>query len=455
MSSNFNEITRNGFSSAFGRFCTVPGQVDRVQGASLRRMFLPKVTPEGKKQLRDSSQFVRGQLQHYGVGFDERSLTGNGTLMLKQALQAGKCDAVPAHILALQEDMHREWLNRQSLEYLATDPEWVMDKYFMRGVGGAREPDRERTKTVVGIPYPLSSENRAGNMREAAGKVAGLYYETARGAMTQTIYMGWDEDAVKGAVKGHAAKEKKEAERERKELLAQEKKREADRAKLHREYLQAQKKAGGRKGKVSPVGSYMVDCEEIKDDWPDQADELTLDIHETDEAAVFQACFDFGVLEGVMVIGTERKMLEGYCARVDDEGEDYSDEYDSDEDEEEDEEEDQRPKAGSKRKAPSPPRGRGRPKKAKAAKSRSLTYHMLLRCRETGEGQIFSDPDEGTIKFKDASLSSFVGEVDLPFVGSGVSFTARKVSDVPCSQQTEWAEFSEERSEYAGVNRWH
>lgn len=156
-------ITRDGFQSRHGRFLTENAWVARVDGASLRRMFLPKITPEGKKQLRDVPNFVRGQLQHYGVSFDESQLSGNGTMLLKRFLEAGKCDTVPAHILSLQEQMHREWIDTQGREYIAGHPDLVMDAYFLRA--GDRQPDRTKTTTVVAMPYPLQSEYRIGHKK--------------------------------------------------------------------------------------------------------------------------------------------------------------------------------------------------------------------------------------------------------------------------------------------------
>jgi hypothetical protein len=54
-------------------------------------MFLPRLTSSANEKLRESGRsFVRGQLQHYGVDYDEREFTGNGTLLFKKLLQAGK-----------------------------------------------------------------------------------------------------------------------------------------------------------------------------------------------------------------------------------------------------------------------------------------------------------------------------------------------------------------------------
>jgi hypothetical protein len=216
MSYYHHDITRDGFACAFGRFFAEPGRVERVDGSSLRNMFLPKLTAKGRRQLNAgySDNFVRGQLKHYGVQFDESEISGNGTLLMKKVLQSGKCDKVPDHISELREQMHTEWLNKLTPEQLSNYPEWVIERYFL----SSGRLDHRKTTTVVGIPLPRHSSHRASQMHEAAGKVTGLHQATGFGPKTQTIFMGWDSVAVGNAAKSHAAKETKElqaAEKER------------------------------------------------------------------------------------------------------------------------------------------------------------------------------------------------------------------------------------------------
>lgn len=444
--SHDNDITRDGFACSYGRFYTQPGSVERVEGSSLRSMFLPRLTPEGRRQLNAgySDYFVRGQLKHYGVQFDESEISGNGTLLMKKVLQAGKCDKVPDHIIELREQMHVEWLNKLTPEQLSHYPRWVMERYFL----SSGQPDRTKTTTVVGIPLHQYSSYHASQMREAASEVAGLHQETGLGPKTQTIFMGWDLVAVSKAAKGHAAKEAKE-------LHAAEDERENERAEMHTDYLNTLKRKKGPKGlkTYSPVGSYIINCKEIEEQWPDQADDLSLDIRQTKEPGVFEASFNFGVLEGIMIIGAEKNALEQYCSRLDCEAES---DWDEDEDEDESEVENNRkPTAGSKRKAEAP-QGRGRPpKKSKAGAAQPRTYLLKLKCRETGEGVIQSTEEKGTIKFKDENLASFIGKANLSCVGQGVPFTARKISDTPARPRNSWADYSERAYEYARVRRWH
>jgi hypothetical protein len=458
-SPHYNDITRDGFACGFGRFYTQPGRLERVDGSSLRSMFLPKLSPEGRRKLNAdySGNFVRGQLKHYGVQFDESEISGNGTLLMKKVLQAGKCDKVPHHISELREQMHTEWLNKLTPEELSSYPDWVMERYFL----SSGRPDHTKTTTVVGIPLPRDSSYRVSQIHEAASKVTGLYQATGLGPETQTIFMGWDSVAVGKAAKSHAAKEAKE-------LRAAEKEQEDERTKIHTDYLNTLKRKKGQRT-YSPVGSYIIDCKQIEGEWPDQADDLSLDIRQTKEPNVFEASFDFGVLEGVMIISAEKNALEQYCSQLDreaqsdgdedeDEGADWSEEEEEDREEiEVDDEVDnnRKPATGSKRRAEALP-GRGRPpKKSKARAAQPRTYQLKLKCRETGEGEIQYTAERGTIKFKDEKMASFIGNADLPCVGKGVPFTARKISDMPADPGDSWADYSESAYEYARVRRWH
>lgn len=79
------------------------------------------------------------------------------------------------------------------------------------------------------------------------------------------------------------------------------------------------------------MGSYIVDSAAFEDYYgTGRTDELSLDIHETDTPGVFQAEFDFGVLEGVMILCADEDTLNEYCMDSDDDDEE-SEASDSDE----------------------------------------------------------------------------------------------------------------------------
>jgi hypothetical protein len=100
----YGDITRSGFRFASGHFYA-QGQVERIDGSRLKAMFLPRLTSEANELLqKHRSNFVRGQLQHYGVDYDKNDLSGNGTLLLKKVLKAGKVRhlTLPLHTRGLR-----------------------------------------------------------------------------------------------------------------------------------------------------------------------------------------------------------------------------------------------------------------------------------------------------------------------------------------------------------------
>ncbi|EAW19308.1 uncharacterized protein NFIA_092690 [Aspergillus fischeri NRRL 181] len=439
---HYNDIRRDGFISAFGRFMTDPGRMDRIAGSQLRSMFLPKLSREGQKALRDNPDFVRHQLKHYGVQFEEREFTGKGTALMKAALQAGKCDQVPDHIMKLQKQMHADWISERSPEQLSSHPDWVMQKYFL----SADQPDRTKTTTVIGIPLDRHSQYRSGQMIEAASKITGLHHMRAFGPKAQVIFMEqpWRRQPISPV-------------EEARRIQDEEDERENEREQIHMDYLNS---LSQQTEDVTPVGTYIVDSETIEREYPDMAGDLSLDIHRTDTPGVFKADFDFGILEGVMIICSEKFALDEYCAQADrDDESDWNDSMDEEGSEEETDDEDSVPtkrtvKLGAKRNPPAS-KPMTRPKKYKAGQDQARKFLLKLKCREMGEGVIHFQASKGTINFKDKNFASFEGVADFPGVGQGVSFFARKISDLPCPSGNDWADYSERQYEIERVRRWH
>ncbi|OJJ70404.1 hypothetical protein ASPBRDRAFT_31298 [Aspergillus brasiliensis CBS 101740] len=417
-------ITRDGFTSSFGRFRTTRGDNERVEPLSLRSMFVPKLSREGQKMLRDRTDFVLSQLQHYGVPFKESQISGTGERLMRKIIQKGKCDAVPAHILALEEQLHQKWLSKCDMEALSYHPDWVMQKYFVPA--HEQNSSHKRTTTVIGVFLPRFVEDRSGPMREAAYKVEGLHHQTVMGSEKRAIFLGWDGAAVMRAANQYANVEVRND-------IPWEQMREIERAEMHAEYLDKLKRMKGAEAQKakSPVGSYIVDCEEIENQWSDLADDMTLDIHDTEQKGTFHATFDFGVVAGVMII-SEGDMMEseeeGDCGVEDDD--DYG-----------------RPGIKNKRKPIASKRGRPS-KKAKAGKAQTCTYRLKHRCRKYSEGEIFSHPEHGTMRFEDGNFATLTAKVGFPCVGPSVTFTARKVCDYPELSDEKWDDYSEEAYEY-------
>jgi len=359
--------------------------------------------------------------------------------------------------------MHQEWLAQLTPEDLSGSPELVMERYFVDGDG---EPVKSRTKKPVGFPDSLYSSHRPGQLREAAQKVGGLHHATAHGLTTQTIFLGWTKSAVEKAAKAHVASEEKEKK-------AEATKKTAERDAKYDGFLADNQDISG---KGSPCGEYMVDCEHIEDEWPGSAEDMSISIHRTSKDGVFKATFDFGIVEGIMILGRDEGLVEMLSKRRD--GGIDGDHVGEDEDEDEDIDSEDEPPAttGSKRKGKGAQRGTPA-KKAKTAKastkdkSQNSKFFARLKSKDTSDGQISYITMNGVIEFggnirggkgkgKNGGggggnpFSSFSGTVSLSGIGSNIAFTARKISDVGRISYERWEDYSEREYERANASRW-
>jgi hypothetical protein len=172
---------------------------------------------------------------------------------------------------------------------------------------------------------------------------------------------------VKNAAKNHGAKEAQANQ-------AKADAREEERASKHKRYLANAEKHKHGPSAPSPVGQYIIDCEEIESNWPELAEDMTLAIHATPTPGIYQASFDFGVIEGIMMMSYDESILDRFCAQQ--EHDDDPDSEDDDEEDGRDEHADKKTAVGSKRKARASKakttvgRPRGRPPK-------SIPFHLL------------------------------------------------------------------------------
>jgi hypothetical protein len=173
----------------------------------------------------------------------------------------------------------------------------------------------------------------------------------------------------------------------------------AGQAKL-KKVSEAQKRKAKNSGKATPVGSYLVTCETIEEEWPDDVGEegMVLDIREAGQKGVYEASFDFGMAEGAMVLSSDTEALKAHINRLDK----HNWYKGADED----------------------------AKKAKAASTTSARK-LFLACRgcETGEGQIHSMPSNGTMSF-DAKFASFSGTFGFAHIGEDVPFILRHITSM-------------------------
>lgn len=203
------------------------------------------------------------------------------------------------------------------------------------------------------------------------------------------------------------------------------------------------------------VGSYGITCEEISRNWPDH-EELTMGIAESSSPGVCEGCFDFGAVEGVLLISTDQSLLDERVAELDMEDRRERDDYDYDEGFDEygqkkDGEEDSREQpvlTGDTREAEP---AEVAPEGQKAMAARSLKFRLLSRGQENGEGETDYIPCPGEIKFSDDKFTTFTGEMDICFLGC-VEIVGERVSDAGAGG--DWNAYTEHAYEEARVGRW-
>lgn len=303
------------------------------------------------------------------------------------------------------------------------------------------EPDPSKTKKPIALP---GFRNRSA-VHSWADRVPGLETRSGGEEPNRTLFIGWGRSAVWDMAREADA----EAYRQQGERAND---RWAEVEEEHREFVKTAKKGAKKVNAKSPtpavlqkiVGSYVVRCEDIEEQWPSEH-ELTLDIAFGPKDNVLEGAVSFNVIEGTMLLALSDDILD----ELDVDTLDSDDSDDSDEDDE-----DEEPALSKKRAAPAPKHKPGRPKKAK---TNAQTRHIPLRIRgrETGEGEMFYDSERGHLEFTDNTYTRFTGVVGLPHVGPKVEFEGLKVDSEPQQQADAWEEFSERQYEYERVARWH
>ena len=213
------------------------------------------------------------------------------------------------------------------------------------------------------------------------------------------------------------------------------------------------------------VGHYMIRCPEIERNWnPDYMD-LQI-IHKCDGC---DSDFDFGVIEGVMMLDTDEDSLhsrwksqQGRTPRNKLYYEDGSSVTDEDEPcHQSDGDEFTTSTAGlpcDKAEQPSETAGQPDRKRQKLhSPDGERRLYFMWRGRETGQNEIQLDVhggNHGTILFLDATCSRFQGMFSASCIGSNVEFEGYKTSLDTEPLQISWEDYSEDVYEEERVGRW-
>jgi hypothetical protein len=344
-----------------------------------------------------------------------------------------------AHTVTLKRSRLQEFSRLDSPSKQANfDIDLFLSKYFLD------ENDKpDQSKTPEPLPLP-GFANRAA-LHQAAERISGLH--TVSGGTdysSRVLVIGWDRDKVRQEAsrigREQASEQKEERDEEWEEKMQD-----------HRDYVARCKGVKGSKAFQAKyaVGSYIIECKRISEGWSD-ADDLTMNITQADGPVELVADFDFGIVEGIMRLSFDAKLLSEPSESENDEEDEYDEEGYGDDD-------DEPTFSGTKRK---PAAQRAKPqatKKSKASKAHPRRLYLQWRGRETGEGQIQLDYDNkhtGYLDFTDAGCTAFEGVAFFGFVGPRVPFRGFKVSDKGGKMTKSWSDYSENAYEYARKARW-
>lgn len=320
-----------------------------------------------------------------------------------------------------------------------------MNHYFLTD----GKPDPSKTPE----PLVLHGFHDQRSLHVLAGDVPGLETCSGGDGMNRSLYIGWSWFQVYDTAMNlnRPAREAHKEAKNAKWRAAMEK---------HREFVAKVNNGKGRKPKAKPfelamcAGSYVVLCEKIANGYTEGSTQLfTLDIAQPrGHQDVISAAFDFVMFEGTMLLSLSQEKLDAIVGEKSHGIEDdfTYDSYDDDEDSDSDD-----PRARRKRKAsPFQPTGR-QSKKAKTVKTNEKRVEFVFHGRETGEGQIYADPESGYIDFLGDDCHAFERMMDdFPCVGKNLEIRGYKISALPKRKPERWASFSWGAYEAARVGQW-
>lgn len=322
------------------------------------------------------------------------------------------------------------------------DVDLFMQKYFVNAANG--RPDRakssEETICLAGSGLLPQQETK---LREAASRVKGLILREATEGQYRALFLGWSDSVVGARIMLWKSQKQQGVERQGEAQEAESPQTgEADENIKHTAYMQLLAAEGLPRESSSIIGSYVIRCPSIEDQWDDDDDdgeEMALDVKKTTRDGVYEAGFRFRVLEGVMLLSTDKKLLVKHRNDVDrtrsrENAWDWN--YLRDENSGEDDGSETATSSSKKRK---------RSSVAATDTPNPRRFWLMWNGRETGEGHLQADYDmnhTGCIEFADDTFTTFRAEMNLEFVGGDDLFRGFKVADTPSRKRnTAWKKF--------------
>ncbi|OJD19351.1 hypothetical protein AJ78_00713 [Emergomyces pasteurianus Ep9510] len=191
------------------------------------------------------------------------------------------------------------------------------------------------------------------------------------------------------------------------------------------------------------IGIYSLECKEVEDNWPNDAEEMELTITRTSESPLgLIGGFNLGIIEGTMLFAADKPTLDKFRAVMSKSGVLAATQNDDNEAQGDGTSED----AGDV------------PHASKSASVNDRRVYFSWRGRSTSEGQIYteegSSSQDGYIDFTSNDAVSFNGVAGFPALGNRCKFNGTKIDNDAADAPQPWTTFSRKAAEQSAVNRW-
>ncbi|KAI1742729.1 hypothetical protein F4680DRAFT_411584 [Xylaria scruposa] len=326
------------------------------------------------------------------------------------------------------------------------DPKRFLDKYFLDGF--REKPPKIQKKPII-LESWFADSNGFEELTHAARRIPNFLikraskpaHDTTWSCSQACVVVGWAKyvnrqvESLKSEIAQLEAAKAEEEELEKKEAILAELKPHTDYAKAHR---------SAPSGPFTPshlVGSYMMPCQHLQDEYGCQLGSMTLDVHAPTSTHGAVAAFSFGLFEGTMLIASSRESLEllreEQVARSSDEDDEITDE--------------EHFAASGKRKKTA-----SQQLSAKSSKRRLSGDHAQRPGRfylqwagcDTGTGDLVMDEDHERTGYFDLDKSGIIARGKLSYPGllgdKRLAFKLLKVSDIPRKCPDSWSSYCEE-----------
>lgn len=346
------------------------------------------------------------------------------------------------------------------------DVDRFLAKYFMDRLRG--QPDKQKTPEPIQLQGWVYVESPA--LRD---RVRSMYPDGLRRAKAKTnkgsfVVIGWGSETVKSRVRKVEDEAARRIMRKVSRWEAREKQRRAEESERveevqererflrgHKEYAKGHRAPTGTSILEDLVGSYVVECPEISNKWPDHNSPMTLDVHAATSSSGTQAAFALGIIEGTMLLGTSEEAIRQLEQEAEEAEKDTEDGLDEDEVIHDD------PTAGMARKR----KAHGQPDSSRPLTRRRLDHtprpnrvFLRWRGRNSNTGEIQGPHlQEHHVGYLDVSAGGLTAKGKMAHPGllhEKLHIKIYKVASESKDQPEPWSELSDRKWQAMCSTRW-